>query len=93
MYMLSVKTICGTYVYLAPEVYKAASIGKKRSSLSTPLYTALVDVWSLGVVIARLLCGLPELEKDQVMGVDKCESLSLQGRQKIVSTTPNIAFM
>ena len=71
----TLKTICGTYVYLAPEVYKAASIGKRGLSLSTPLYTALVDIWSLGVVIARLLCGLPKLEKDQVMGVDWCDSI------------------
>jgi serine/threonine protein kinase len=52
----SLKTICGTFVYLAPEVYGKNTIPlEKRES-----YTPLVDVWSLGVVLVELLCRLPE---------------------------------
>ncbi|GAB1311994.1 hypothetical protein MFIFM68171_02204 [Madurella fahalii] len=78
----ALKTICGTYVYLAPEVYKAAAVsaGKERSPAA--LYTALVDVWSLGVVLARLLYGLPKLKKDQCMGVEWCERI----REKVEGT-------
>jgi len=41
------KTICGTPLYLAPEVHN-----RKR-------YTSAVDIWSLGVVIVKLAYGLP----------------------------------
>ena len=63
----TLKTFCGTYAYLAPEVYEGKSITRRRR----PTYTALVDVWSLGVVLARLLCGLPKQEEiDENMGVE-----------------------
>lgn len=66
----TLKTICGTYVYLAPEVYEAKSFGRRQYR---PTYTALVDIWSLGVVLARLLCGLPKQEKEGGdMGVEWC---------------------
>ncbi|AEO60717.1 hypothetical protein MYCTH_90226 [Thermothelomyces thermophilus ATCC 42464] len=68
----TLKTFCGTYAYLAPEVYEGKSITRRRR----PTYTALVDVWSLGVVLARLLCGLPKQEEiDEYMGVEWCESI------------------
>jgi serine/threonine protein kinase len=68
----TLKTICGTYAYLAPEVYEARRVERKRRAP----YTALVDVWSLGVVLARLLCGLPKQEEINVnMGVEWCESI------------------
>ncbi len=68
----TLKTFCGTYAYLAPEVYEGKSITRRRR----PTYTALVDVWSLGVVLARLLCGLPKQEEiDENMGVEWCESI------------------
>ena len=67
----TLKTFCGTYAYLAPEVYEGKSITQRRR----PTYTALVDVWSLGVVLARLLCGLPKQEGIDNMGVEWCESI------------------
>lgn len=68
----TLKTFCGTYAYLAPEVYEGKSTTRRRR----PTYTALVDVWSLGVVLARLLCGLPKQEEiDENMGVEWCESI------------------
>ncbi|KAL2176553.1 uncharacterized protein P884DRAFT_270398 [Thermothelomyces heterothallicus CBS 202.75] len=69
----TLKTICGTYVYLAPEVYEAKCFERRQRR---PTYTALVDVWSLGVVLARLLCGLPKQEeKEENMGVEWCRSI------------------
>lgn len=67
----TLKSICGTFVYLAPEVYEGNSIPRKQRAA----YTALVDIWSLGVVLAELLCGLPKREKDQSMGVEWCQSV------------------
>ena len=67
----ALKTICGTCLYLAPEVYEAAAILRAKM---TP-YTALVDIWSLGVVLTELVCGLPEHEKEQSMGVGWCQSV------------------
>ena len=67
----TLKTFCGTYAYLAPEVYEGKSITQRRR----PTYTALVDVWSLGVVLARLLCGLPKQEEIDNMGVEWYESI------------------
>ncbi|MCJ1448634.1 MAG: hypothetical protein MMC23_009151 [Stictis urceolatum] len=52
----TLKTCCGTPHWLAPEVYLNNE------------YSAAVDVWSLGAVVASLVCGLPrkrsELEQD-----------------------------
>ena len=63
------ETICGTYLYLAPEVYEAAA-ARKREEM-TP-YSALVDIWSLGVVLAELVSGLPKVRKNESMGVRWC---------------------
>ncbi|KAH7308993.1 kinase-like domain-containing protein [Stachybotrys elegans] len=66
------KTFWGTYAYLAPEVYGGKGITQRRR----PTYTALVDVWSLGVVLARLLCGLPKQgEMDENLGAGWCKSV------------------
>ncbi|KAN0116784.1 Protein kinase-like domain containing protein [Hyaloscypha variabilis] len=43
-------TICGTALYLVPEVYKASAIQLEERGR----YTALVDIWLLGVVVAQL---------------------------------------
>ncbi|KAK3693310.1 checkpoint kinase [Podospora appendiculata] len=80
----TLKTICGTYAYMAPEVY--LSIGRRGRAT----YTALVDVWSLGVVLVRLLCGLPKQDaEDDSIGVEWCHSIRekvkgalLQGRRR-----------
>jgi len=42
------ETFCGTQEYIAPEIY----LGKS--------YTALVDLWSLGVIIFQYVYGLPK---------------------------------
>ncbi len=64
----ALRTICGTYLYLAPEVYEANAIPLGRRLT----YTALVDIWSLGVVIAELLVGLPKHGGMKSMGVKWC---------------------
>ncbi len=57
------KTICGTWKYAAQEILEEMSHrgsgarGKKR-------YTTAVDIWSLGVVLAKLLCGLPPYKEE-----------------------------
>ncbi|KAK1657740.1 kinase-like domain-containing protein [Colletotrichum godetiae] len=60
-------TFCGTYLYLAPEVYS-----DMRSQAS---YTVAVDIWSLGVVGCRLVYGLPhykdEYKKNRVAWCEK----------------------
>src|SRR4029077_17612117 len=45
---LFLDTFGGTYDYIAPEVYARGC------------YTSSVDLWSLGVVVLRYACGLPE---------------------------------
>ncbi|KAI9784910.1 MAG: hypothetical protein M1835_003473 [Candelina submexicana] len=47
------ETVCGTQRYTAPEVY----MGSK--------YTALVDVWSLGVIILQYIYGLPSAPRQR----------------------------
>lgn len=64
----ALKTICGTYLYLGPEVYKANAIPLERR----PNYTALVDIWSLGVVLLELLVGLPKHGDMKSMRVEWC---------------------
>ena len=67
----SLRSICGTYLYLAPEVHEANGISREQRAT----YTALVDIWSLGVVLARLLCGLPRYHGLQSMGVEWCKNV------------------
>ncbi|KAM7220465.1 Protein kinase-like domain containing protein [Rhypophila decipiens] len=47
-------TLCGTKRYTAPE------IRQEWFDRTGDSYTSAVDIWSTGVVIAELLCGLPE---------------------------------
>ena len=42
------KTVCGTYAYAAPEIWEDRH------------YTAMVDIWSLGVVVLQYGYGLPK---------------------------------
>ena len=56
------RTICGTWKYSAPEMLeerKYLKCGGRRQKR----YTAAVDIWSLGVVMFKLLCGLPQYHK------------------------------
>ncbi|KAK3337286.1 kinase-like domain-containing protein [Cercophora scortea] len=78
------ETFCGTQLYLAPEVYQAAAVA---SAEMTP-YTALVDIWSLGVVVTELVCGLPRYEKEQRMGVGWCHSVR-QRAEKMCRDQPD----
>lgn len=64
-------TMCGTYCYIVPEIYVGTAIQKSQREA----YTAFVDVWSLGVVLAELLCGLPKDGGIYSMGVDWCETI------------------
>uniref|UniRef100_A0A915Q5S5 Protein kinase domain-containing protein n=1 Tax=Setaria digitata TaxID=48799 RepID=A0A915Q5S5_9BILA len=48
----SLKTLCGTQIYMAPEIWKAVHYGCK------------VDVWALGVLIFASLCGYPPFSPD-----------------------------
>lgn len=68
----TLRTMCGTYRYIAPEIYIGSAIHRSQREA----YTALVDVWSLGVVLAELLCGLPKSSSQYYgMGVDWCETI------------------
>ena len=75
----SLRSICGTYLYLAPEVYEANGIPREQR----PAYTALVDIWSLGVVLAKLLCGLPEHQGIQSIGVKWCMNVCRRVEMKL----------
>jgi serine/threonine protein kinase len=44
------RTYCGTQLYIAPEVFKRKP------------YDAVVDIWSLGVVVYQYARGLPNLD-------------------------------
>ncbi|KAJ2079521.1 serine/threonine protein kinase [Coemansia sp. RSA 988] len=44
------KTVCGTPMYVAPEVLTVRQVG---------VYDKLIDMWSLGVVLYICLCGFP----------------------------------
>ncbi|KFZ01929.1 hypothetical protein V500_00558 [Pseudogymnoascus sp. VKM F-4518 (FW-2643)] len=65
------KTFCGTGLYLAPEVYEGKAIPRNER----PTYNALVDIWSLGVVLTQLVCGLPKYDNKKFVGVEWCKSV------------------
>ncbi|KAJ2782273.1 serine/threonine protein kinase [Coemansia linderi] len=51
------KTVCGTPMYVAPEVLTVRQLG---------MYDNLVDMWSLGVVLYICLCGFPPFSEETV---------------------------
>lgn len=56
----TLKTICGTPKWAAPEIYLKAA---DRQATANDTYSVAVDIWSLGVVVAWLQCGgLPKYE-------------------------------
>ena len=52
----ALKTECGTRPFSAPEIHLKYA---NRIGAAEDLYSVSVDIWSLGVVIAWLVCGLP----------------------------------
>ncbi|KAF0318441.1 hypothetical protein GQ607_014359 [Colletotrichum asianum] len=54
-------TICGTFDYVAPEIQLYVQAEQSR-------YSAVVDVWSLGVVVYELICGLPQYRDEYKQG-------------------------
>ncbi|KAK4980804.1 hypothetical protein LTR28_000787 [Elasticomyces elasticus] len=53
-------TVCGTYQYAAPEVWRGSG------------YTSAVDIWSFGVVIFEYLYGLPKAARGPFRPRDWC---------------------
>ncbi|KAM3516793.1 hypothetical protein NHJ13051_009578 [Beauveria bassiana] len=80
-------TLCGTQKYLAPEI--CSELQHYVSNETRLAYTAVVDIWSLGVVACELACGLPRYE-DQYRndGVAWCESIVAR-LQKALQKNPN----
>lgn len=57
------KTICGTWKYIAPEILEIKRY-RECGGRTRKRYTAAVDIWSLGVVIFKLLRGLPQYKTE-----------------------------
>jgi len=85
------KTICGTPMYVAPEVVQNMGQSNPKG------YGKAVDVWSMGVILYMLLCGEPPFDQrkptpilDQVkkgvykMPEDLQQSLSKEAQDLIV---------
>lgn len=55
------KTCCGTLLHAAPEIHLkvADPVGAAKDT-----YGVSVDIWTLGVVIASLVCGLPVYKEE-----------------------------
>ncbi|KND93537.1 Serine/threonine-protein kinase RAD53 [Tolypocladium ophioglossoides CBS 100239] len=82
-------TICGTYKYLAPEIYKKQeyvnSGGRERVS-----YSAAVDIWSLGVVAYEIVYSLPQYETwYQDGGTTWCQKIVDKLDQRDVQRRPD----
>lgn len=67
-------TLCGTRPYLAPEIY--SELQRCVDNETRLGYTAVVDIWSLGVVACELAWGLPQYRgRYRNDGVAWCESI------------------
>jgi serine/threonine protein kinase len=62
------RTICGTWTYLAPEMWNEAD--RRHANSRARSYTPAVDIWSLGVTVCECVYGLPE---GKAKGVDWCQ--------------------
>ncbi|ATY65352.1 camk kinase [Cordyceps militaris] len=80
-------TLCGTQKYLAPEIY--SEVQRYVSNETRLGYTAVVDIWSLGVVACELAYGLPRYKKrHRSDGVAWCESIVAR-LQEALQKDPN----
>lgn len=62
-------TICGNLLYLAPEIYTQKQSYPFGNKCENP-YTQAVDIWSFGVVLVQIICGLPTWRKEyEHMGI------------------------
>jgi serine/threonine protein kinase len=64
----SLKTVCGTHIYAAPEVYS----GKH--------YTPSVDLWSLGVIVLQYVYGLPQEDQPRYRKHKRIPAVRVGGR-------------
>lgn len=60
------KTICGTPIYVAPEVFSGS-------------YTEKCDIWSSGVTLYYMVCGRPPFQGDRVQVILREARKGLQG--------------
>ncbi|KAI8955287.1 kinase-like domain-containing protein [Xylaria longipes] len=56
----TMKTLCGTREFLAPELYLKAA---DRKATANDKYGVVVDIWSLGLVVVWIECGLPNFKE------------------------------
>ncbi|KAK0624523.1 hypothetical protein B0T17DRAFT_654453 [Bombardia bombarda] len=72
-------SFCGTPLYVAPEIHEVVGIQREER---VP-YTALVDIWSLGVMLAQLVCGLPDHGTRKDLGVKWCRRIRGSVEEKL----------
>ncbi|KAI0402515.1 hypothetical protein F4802DRAFT_608623 [Xylaria palmicola] len=65
-------TIIGTPVFLPPEFFSKTVSNKSRTGQN---YTTAIDIWGLGAVIAKLLCGHPRRKGEHKDGKLWCEDI------------------
>uniref|UniRef100_A0A182NBU3 non-specific serine/threonine protein kinase n=1 Tax=Anopheles dirus TaxID=7168 RepID=A0A182NBU3_9DIPT len=72
------RTICGTSLYVAPEVLKSNGRGS---------YTRKVDIWSMGVVLFAMLCGsLPFSDEYGTPATEQIKRGEFKMRQSVWKT-------
>ncbi len=71
-------TICGSWYYLAPELFKEGD--RRKRSRAKNSYTPAVDIWSLGVVVLECAYGLPP---GKPVGAFWCEQIVQKLNQEL----------